>query len=311
MLIALNSIVLVIMALGFGIYFSRLNWNFILRRVDRATNICLYVLLVIMGVSVGQVEGIFQKLTVVGLNALLVAIATSLGTAAMLGLLLLQRGGGVHHNRKEDDDSRLNRLLNYAKDPVQLLGLVGLGFLLSYFNFAPEFNYDALIGMLLYLLIFLIGVKLSRGSFRIVDILFDRRGLVIATLTVIGTYLGLLVLAWFMDMPATSMLVLGSGFGWYTLSGIMLTQLGDPLLGSTAFFADVFREILALLLIPILGRSGRTQIAIGVCGATCMDVTLPVIERHCAQDQVSTAFASGAIITFIVPFLIPASYFLR
>jgi uncharacterized membrane protein YbjE (DUF340 family) len=308
MLIALSSILPVLAALVLGAGFPRFGWSFVMQRVNGLTNICLYVLLVMMGVSVGQVKGIDQKLAEVGFTALFVALSASLGVAAMLTPMLLSASRRVGAEDKHGKGAGV-RFVDYIKDPAQLLGLVAVGFVLAYAGIVPSLNYDGVVSVLLYLLIFLIGIKLSQGNFSLMQVLFNRRALLIACLTFAGTYLGLLLFAWFSGRPVGSVLVLGSGFGWYTLSGIMLTQFGDPLLGSTAFFADVFREMIALVLIPTLARSGAAPVAIGVCGATCMDVTLPVIERHCAVDDVKAAFASGAIITLLVPFLIPATYY--
>lgn len=79
-------------------------------------------------------------------------------------------------------------------------------------------------------------------------------------------------------------------------------------LGSVAFLSDLFREVFALLLIPVLCKTSGAPVAIGVCGATCMDVTLPVIEKHANEHDTLVAFISGAIITVAVPFLIPFFY---
>lgn len=61
----------------------------------------------------------------------------------------------------------------------------------------------------------------------------------------------------------------------------------------------------------MLAKKGYAPIAIGICGATCMDVTLPIIEKYCAAVYVPVAFISGAIITVLVPFMIPFFYYLK
>ena len=47
-------------------------------------------------------------------------------------------------------------------------------------------------------------------------------------------------------------LALASGFGWYSLSGILMTEAYGPVMGSAAFFNDLLRELAAVLLIPVL-----------------------------------------------------------
>jgi len=309
MLIALSTVIPVLAALMLGALFSRVGWQFVLRKMGGVTNACLYLLLIVMGLSVGQVDGIMGKLGEVGLTALAVAGSASLGVALAVLAVKLRSVRTPGTSQRNSSGSGLT-FSQYIKDPAQLLGLVLLGFGLSVCGFLPRLDYDAFVTGLLYLLIFLIGVRLSQAQFRMMDVLFNRKGLSIAVLTLCGTYVGLAALALVTGKPLATILVLGSGFGWYTLSGIMLTKLGEPLLGSIAFFSDVFREMLALVLIPSLGRLGATSVAIGVSGATCMDVTLPVIERHCEPAEVPVAFASGALITLLVPFLLPTSYYL-
>ncbi|WP_425531594.1 lysine exporter LysO family protein [Chromohalobacter nigrandesensis] len=119
---------------------------------------------------------------------------------------------------------------------------------------------------------------------------------------------GAFAASFFVPLSLSQTFAISSGFGWYTLSGILLTQLGDPLLGSIAFTSDLIRELFALLLLPMFARIGGGNVAIGVAGATAMDVTLPVIEKHCGSSYVPLALLSGGIITMLVPFLIPFFY---
>ncbi|ETJ16672.1 MAG: hypothetical protein Q609_ECAC02229G0001, partial [Escherichia coli DORA_A_5_14_21] len=62
------------------------------------------------------------------------------------------------------------------------------------------------------------------------------------------------------------------------LSGILLTESFGPVIGSAAFFNDLARELIAIMLIPGLIRRSRST-ALGLCGATSMDFTLPVLQR--------------------------------
>ena len=50
---------------------------------------------------------------------------------------------------------------------------------------------------------------------------------------------------------------MGAGLGWYSLSGALLTRLHSPELGALAFLSNVLREILAILLMPLLVPSER------------------------------------------------------
>lgn len=101
---------------------------------------------------------------------------------------------------------------------------------------------------------------------------------------------------------------MAAGFGWYTLSGVLITDMGNPVLGSAGFMINLFRETIALIAIPLLGRTRFSLVSIGMAGATSMDVTLPLIERSCGTDYVSLALGHGIILSLLVPLLVPLFY---
>lgn len=56
---------------------------------------------------------------------------------------------------------------------------------------------------------------------------------------------------------------MASGFGWYSLSTILIgDQLGPLMGGVMAFFNDLTRELLAFILIPLIIHR-HTALAIG------------------------------------------------
>jgi uncharacterized membrane protein YbjE (DUF340 family) len=72
--------------------------------------------------------------------------------------------------------------------------------------------------------------------------------------------------------------------------------------------ANILRETIALLAIPFLGEARLAWLAVGVGGATSMDVTLPLIERSCGTEIVPLSIASGAVLSLLVPVLVPLFY---
>ena len=65
------------------------------------------------------------------------------------------------------------------------------------------------------------------------------------------------------------------------------------------------RESIAFLAIPLLARGRFPSLAIGVGGATAMDVTLPLVEQCAGPEAVPASFASGALLSLSVPLLVP------
>ncbi|MEI5710464.1 LysO family transporter, partial [Streptomyces brasiliscabiei] len=83
--------------------------------------------------------------------------------------------------------------------------------------------------------------------------------------------------AFILDIPIYRALAMASGFGWYSLSGILMGDAFGPVYGGASFLIELMRELVALALIPMfIGRKPCTSI--GYAGATAMDFTLPVIQ---------------------------------
>jgi uncharacterized membrane protein YbjE (DUF340 family) len=87
------------------------------------------------------------------------------------------------------------------------------------------------------------------------------------------------------------------------MSGIVISQLKTPELGSIALMNDLLREIIAILMMYILGwRYPRS--AISAAGATAMDVTLPMIKQACGNHFIPHAMISGFILSVLAPILV-------
>lgn len=124
-------------------------------------------------------------------------------------------------------------------------------------------------------------------------------------------------LAWAMlglfgaGLPLPDSLAVGAGFGYYSLSTVIITQLGDPGLGSVALLSNMIREILTLTLSPVFvwaaGRLGPVMTG----GAAAMDTCLPVIVRCSGERYAIVAVFSGMALTLLVPVLVPMIMALR
>ena len=77
------------------------------------------------------------------------------------------------------------------------------------------------------------------------------------------------------------------------------------MLGVIALLSNIFREVLTILLVPLLARFFGKLAPIASGGATCMDTTLPVIHRHLGPRYAVLAAISGIVLTMLVPVLVP------
>lgn len=99
-------------------------------------------------------------------------------------------------------------------------------------------------------------------------------------------------------------LAVGAGFGYYSLSSIFITECKGAELGTVALLANIFREILTLLLAPVLARWFGPLAPIAAGGATTMDTTLPVITQASGRRFVLISIYHGFLMDFSVPFLV-------
>lgn len=99
-------------------------------------------------------------------------------------------------------------------------------------------------------------------------------------------------------------MAVGSGFGYYSLSSIFITEYKGPELGTVALLSNIVRELITLLAAPLLVRWFGKLAPISAGGATTMDTTLPVITRYSGQEFVVVSIFHGFIVDFSVPFLV-------
>ena len=97
---------------------------------------------------------------------------------------------------------------------------------------------------------------------------------------------------------------MGAGFGYYSLSSIFITEYKGAELGTVALLANIIRELLTLLLAPLLARWFGPLAPISAGGATTMDTTLPVITQASGQRFVVVSIYHGFLVDFSVPFLV-------
>lgn len=158
----------------------------------------------------------------------------------------------------------------------------------------------------LYVLVFLVGVSVGRDR-EIVKAL-RRQKLKIALVplvTIAGTFLGTALVSCVMPgRSLTDCLAVGAGFGYYSLSSVIITHYKGAELGTVALVSNVIRELTAFLAAPWLVRCFGRLAPIAAGGATTMDTTLPVIARYSGKEFVLVSMVHGMTVDFSVPFLV-------
>lgn len=181
------------------------------------------------------------------------------------------------------------------------LGCFLLGIAVGLSGLSPEWLLDAALpSLLLSLLILQVGVGLGAND--------DLRGIVRSLLFSAAAALlpG--------NRPLAECLAVGSGFGYYSLSSVLIADVGAASLGeggaaelaTVALLANVVREMFALFCLSLFARWCGRVAPISAAGINSMDVCLPGIVRYSggSTQLVPLAVLHGIALEVSVPLLI-------
>jgi uncharacterized membrane protein YbjE (DUF340 family) len=192
---------------------------------------------------------------------------------------------------------------------VAMIGAVFAGGLAAWGGVLPAWLTDASGGITtgaLWLLLLVVGFDIGRDRQAITRLATaDRLAFLVPVGTIIGTLAGGLAAAALSPLVVRDALAVAAGFGWYSLSAVIIAKDRGADLGAVAFLANVFRETLAIVLIPIVARRLGPFAAIAPGGATTMDTTLPIIERYAGPEAALAGFVNGFVLSALVPVLVP------
>lgn len=328
-----------------AITFSGIALGYLLRRVPwlshlgRSITYTIWLLLFFFGLQVGANEQVVDNLGTLGVKALEISVAGVLGSCVAAWILLkcLFRGGivagqcptgqqatGQRITGQEDssaDDSVSN------DEPVQPRGLMetlqgfivvaffAVGCVAGWLGLFPGWLTDGDFSMyVLYLLMIQVGMSIGSDK-KLKEILCSLRPklLLLPLGTIVGTLAFVAVAGSFIagiNLPDS--LAVGAGFGYYSLSSVLITQIKEASagasfaaqLGTIALMANIMREVITLLFAPAICRVFGKLAPISTGGATSMDSTLPVITAVCGKEMVFISIFHGVLVDFSVPFLV-------
>ena len=181
-----------------------------------------------------------------------------------------------------------------------------VGILLGYFTKSYiNFDISLLIQFGLYLLLFFIGIDIGKNDNILNDLKkLNKKVLFLPFITIISSLAGGAVASMLLSLSIGESVAISAGMGWYSFSAIELSKVSVEL-GGIAFLANIFRELLAIFLIPIIAKKIGSFESVSVAGATAMDSVLPIINKSNPAEISIISFYSGLVISIIVPILIP------
>lgn len=282
----------------------------------------IWLLLFLLGIEVGSNEMIVRSLPTLGVEALLLSSAATLGCCVLAWILWrVLKNNTVQENAKKETSaekegnpaekeglqgSSLIRGLKVMKGSLIVVGFFVIGLLGGIEKMVPSWLLDgdvsfvALCGLLLFVGL---GIGLNPEMKKEVRSLSPRMAL-LPVVTIIGSWLGALLIWTVLHRTLSDCMAINSGFAYYSLSSIFITEYRGAELGTIALLANIIREMLTLLGAPLMARWFGPLAPIFVGGATTMDTTLPILSQTLGQRYIALSIYHGFVVDFTVPFLV-------
>ena len=282
----------------------------------------IWVLLFLLGIEVGSNEMIVRSLPTLGVEALLLSSAATLSCCVLAWILWrVLKNNTVQENAKKETSaekegnpaekeglqgSSLIRGLKVMKGSLIVVGFFVIGLLGGIEKMVPSWLLDgdvsfvALCGLLLFVGL---GIGLNPEMKKEVRSLSPRMAL-LPVVTIIGSWLGALLIWTVLHRTLSDCMAINSGFAYYSLSSIFITEYRGAELGTIALLANIIREMLTLLGAPLMARWFGPLAPISAGGATTMDTTLPILSQTVGQRYIALSIYHGFVVDFTVPFLV-------
>ncbi len=262
--------------------------------INKTTSYLVFIILFLMGLSLSALDNLQANLqTIIAITA---TFFLALGCCNLITLPVIDRLCAL----QTEQSTKTVPLPKMLLESMRLIVVVGSGLLIGLLLRVNTDWIDTASKWSLFFLLFLIGIQLRNSGLTIRQILINKHGMIIALTIVLTSWLGGIISALLLDIPLNKGLAMASGFGWYSLSGILMGDAYGPVYGGASFMIELLRELFALITIPILIRRIPCT-AIGYAGATAMDFTLPVIQSTGGIRCVPVAIVSGFILSLLVP----------
>lgn len=288
-------IILVPMVIGYAI---KIKETKILHQFGKITMLLLYIILFIMGISLGQLDNLAQQLPQIGIYAL--TFIVFIQGLTFLGLFLYDK---LFPQPLAKTTDKMPSRWRIVLDSLKLCLVVLIGFFIGLWGKGWVNLPFGSSTYVLVVLIFCVGIQLRNNGISIRSVFFNQRGMITGAIFVLTSLLGGIIGAQVLNVPIVQGLAVSSGLGWYSLSSVTLNNAWGPIWGSIAFFNDLSRELISLFIVPLFMQHYRST-AIGYTGATAIDCTLPIIQKAGGVEVLPLAFSFGFITNIAPPVLL-------
>jgi uncharacterized membrane protein YbjE (DUF340 family) len=283
-----------------------------------ATAWVIRLLLFLLGAGIAGDRALLAQVPVLGVKGLVLAVSTIIGSVTAGRLII-----GRDLSSISPDEQLFRPAEESMKGEASVEGfpgrnrtpaagsliaaasfLIGLpaGILISGFHKLP---FDPA-GTVLYLLMFMVGLGAGADPTALSFVKkYGLRLFLLPLAVVAGTMAGALITALLWPaLPIRESLAVGAGFGYYSLSSLLIQELSGGDWAAVALLSKIIREILTLLAAPFLVRAAGPSAPAAAGGATSMDTTLAATVQYSGRAWTVPALFSGIVLTLLTPFAV-------
>ena len=183
-----------------------------------------------------------------------------------------------------------------------IVGVI-LGFSFDELNFVNQSDISKYV---LYALMITVGIGIGCDKNALSALVRQELKVILLPLgTIIGTLAGAMaVYPLVSDTPLQDVLGISAGFGYYSLSSILLTEYRGAEIGTIALMSNIIREIFTILFAGVIVRFFGRYSVISSAGATSLDVLLPTISKYSGKELVVVSIFHGLVLELTVPLLV-------
>ena len=294
--------------------------------LGKVQSVCIFFMVFIMGIRMGSNEEIIMNLGSIGVKAFIITVAIFATSALSVTVArkfmkidkwgLPENGEDREINMEESGEIEEEASQNgNHKTTILIVVAVIAGLAAGYLIVRPliddmETFYSicsSVMTVVLTIMCFVIGMDMglagqvmSQMKNAGIKVMIFTVAILIGT-TLTGIAAGLLI-------PGISVkvgLAVCYGYGWYSFAPIAIASEGYITASAISFMHNVFRELIGIILIPVLANKiGYIEVC-SFPGTAAADIAMPVISRSTRPDLIVYSVAMGIIFTFYVPILVP------
>lgn len=273
----------------------------------------IFLLMILLGIEVGGNELVLRHLGSIGLTALL------LGVGAVVGVLFAAKALWKYSFRRVAPAASSETVGEEAQNGggnrfgLVVVGTFTVGIALGILTPAARWVAAGPLTLwALYLLMLAVGITIGSDTATLRNIVRQpKRSVLVPVAAILGSWIGVTVVWGLLQLVGgrpmlwSDAMAVGSGQGYYSLSGVLLGELRGAEIGTIALLANIIRELWTVAGTAWMVRRFSPLGPICSGGATTVDVSLPCIIRHCGPQYAALAVFQGVAADLSVPLIVP------